>query len=100
MSTEHAPRARRGNGAAALAGSGAEVHVEIRFGDGISRLSDFDGITVNGDIHVIVIDSNFDVAEQLCHPMADVCSGDALIIYVDSHEAYRAAIQIIHPDPT
>ncbi|QGZ64293.1 hypothetical protein [Paraburkholderia acidisoli] len=95
MSTENALRARRGNGATALVGSGAEVYVEIRFGDGISRLSDFDGITANGDIHVIVIDSTLDVAEQLRSPIADVCPGDALIVYVDTARSYRAVIEVL-----
>lgn len=95
MSAENVLRATGGGEAYARTERGTGVYVVIRFGDGISRLSDFDDIRARGDIHVVVLNTTNDGAEHLRATYNNACAGDALLVYVDSPRSYRLAMKVL-----
>jgi hypothetical protein len=72
-----------------------EVFVDIRYGDGVTRLSDLDRIQTPGEIGIVVLDSIEGVAEQLRAQSAKLCSGDALIVFVANEALYSAAVNTL-----
>jgi hypothetical protein len=73
-----------------------DVHIDIRFGEGVTKLSDLDDVRTNGEIEVVVLRSTEHVAEQLRTQRAKLNHGDALIVYVENNELYAAAVSALH----
>ncbi|MBN3851836.1 hypothetical protein G3N59_00460 [Paraburkholderia sp. Ac-20340] len=72
-----------------------EVLVDIRYGDGVTRLSDLDHIHTAGEIEIVVLDSIERVAEQLRARSEKLNSGDALIVFVANEAVYSAAVNTL-----
>jgi hypothetical protein len=72
-----------------------EVAVEIRSGDGITKLSDLDGIRTTGEIQVIVLSPIRDVATQLQGQLNRVDKGDTLIVYAPTSRVRQVAIHFL-----
>ncbi|WP_027819685.1 hypothetical protein [Paraburkholderia bannensis] len=72
-----------------------EVLVDIRYGDGVTRLSDLDHVQTPGEIGIVVLDSIERVAEQLRAQSEKLNSGDALIVFVANEALYSAAVDML-----
>ncbi|MEX3968850.1 hypothetical protein AB4Y42_43295 [Paraburkholderia sp. EG286B] len=68
-----------------------EVLVDIRYGDGVTRLSDLDDIQTRGEIRIVVLDSIERVDERLRAQIGKLNDGDALIVFVANEEMSSAA---------
>ncbi|WP_322095568.1 hypothetical protein [Paraburkholderia bannensis] len=73
-----------------------QVLVDIRYGEGVTRLSDLDDVRSKGEIEVIVLSPVRSVAEQLGTPFGKLNDGDALIVYVADDELYKAAVDALN----
>ncbi|WP_322047380.1 hypothetical protein [Paraburkholderia sp. J67] len=73
----------------------SEVTVEIRSGEGVTKLSDLDGVQASGEIHVMVLSFVGDVEQQLGGQLARARKGDRFIIYAPTARIRRTAIQIL-----
>lgn len=74
-----------------------QVLVDIRYGEGVTKLSDLDNVQASGEIEIVVLDSIEHVADQLRAPYATLNDGDALIVFVASGELYEAAVNALRP---
>jgi hypothetical protein len=72
-----------------------DVLIDIRYGEGVTKLSDLDDVTASGEIAVVVLRSIERVPEQLRKPCAKLKRGDALIVYVANDELYAAAVSAL-----
>ncbi|MBN3857557.1 hypothetical protein G3N59_29640 [Paraburkholderia sp. Ac-20340] len=73
-----------------------QVLVEIRYGEGVTRLSDLDDLRSEGEIEVVVLSPVRSAAEQLCASFGKLKHGDALIVYVADDKLYKAAVDALN----
>jgi hypothetical protein len=71
------------------------VLVDIRYGDGVTKLSDLDHIQTPGEIEIVVLDTIERVAEQLQARSEKLKSGDALIVFVANEAVYSTAVNML-----
>ncbi|WP_321943005.1 hypothetical protein [Paraburkholderia tropica] len=79
----------------AYARNGKEVTVDIRYGRGITRLSDLDAYDAFREVHVLILQSIDGVADQLRAQFERVATGDAVIVFADSTEIHDRAIELL-----
>ncbi|WP_321845234.1 hypothetical protein [Paraburkholderia bannensis] len=72
-----------------------EIAVEVRSSEGITKLSDLDGVQARGEIHVAVLSSSRDLGQQLGGELARARKGDIFIIYAPTARVRLAVIHIL-----